>query len=205
MPEKRGPERQETSLIPRSFDELKQKLLTAKAYLEETRATGKELLKDEKIREGGEAALRSVINVAISCVDIIPVAGEIASWSADIAAVIEESRYQERRKEAEVRGEDPRKVKREKYNLTPDVHILVKTITEVLEFIPIPLPFVMPTHAVETVGQLYYDIPRMHLGLKKARENLKRIREEREKARTAARVFRPQDLYKNIYGDDDKN
>lgn len=200
MRENRGPEQQETSPVKSSWETLVSQLRSAKVSLEQTYGTGKELLKEGEVREGSEAALRSVINIAISCADVVPGAGELASWGADVAAIIEEIRYRARKKEAEARGEDPNKVKREKYNLTPDVHILIKTLTEPLELIPIPLPFMMPTHSIETIGQLYYDIPRMIRGVKRAREVLTRIREQRQKARDAAKVFRSQNIYENIYG-----
>lgn len=185
-----GPDqRQETALTPRSWEALVTRIKALYASFEQTRQTGKELLRDPEIRQGGDAALRSVVNVAISCIDIVPGAGELASWGADVAAIVEEIRYRKRRGEAEDRGEDPNKVTHEKYNLTPDVSVWIKTLTEILEFVPAPLPSMLPTHAIETAGQLYYDIPRMITALKKARVALVDIQAQHRVATQAAEVF----------------
>ena len=190
----KGSRPREASLATTSW----QKVTEAVAFLErhalETRETGRELMKYPEVKEGSEAAFRAAINVAISCADVVPGAGEFASWGADALKIIEEIRHRSKQKEALERGEDPTKVKREKYNLTPDVSVYVTTLTEALEFITF---FTAPTHAIETVGQLYYDIPRMYRGIKKAREALVKIHARRERARKAAAQFNTSDFVKD--------
>lgn len=182
----KGPRPQETSLMTTSWEKITDAAAFLKRHALETRETGRELMKHPEVKEGSEAAFRAAINVAISCADVVPGAGEVASWGADALKIIEEVRYRKEQKEALERGENPLKVKRKKYNLTPDVHIFVTTLTEALEFITF---FTAPTHAIETASQLYYDVPRMYRGIKKAREVLVNIRARREKTRQIAKRF----------------
>lgn len=201
----KGPRPQETSLMTTSWEKITDAAAFLKRHARETRETGRELMKHPEIKEGSEAAFRAAINVAISCADVVPGAGEVASWGADALKVIEEVRHRHKQAEALQRGENPTNVKREKYNLTPDVHILVTTLTEALEFITF---FTAPTHAIETVGQLYYDIPRMYRGIKKAREALIKIHAQRERARKAAAQFDTSQFMKEVFnnleeGDDE--
>lgn len=182
-----GPESQETSMISSSWKSIVRTTDRLRNFAQESFSTGQELWKQDDVRTGGEAAFRSVLNIAISCVDVVPGAGELASWGADALKVLEEIRHRQKQKEALARGEDPRKVPREKYNLTPDVHVLVATLTEALEFVTF---FTFPTHAIETTGQLWYDVPRMYRGIKQARKTLGDIRARRERAREAAKHFR---------------
>lgn len=182
----KGPRSPETSLITTSWEKITNAAAFLKRHAHETRETGQELMKYPEVKEGSEAAFRAALNVAISCADIVPGAGELASWGADALKIIEEVRHRSKQKEAIERGEDPTKVKREKYNLTPDVSVYITTLTEALEFITF---FTAPTHAIETVGQLWFDAPRMYTGIKKAREALVKIRARRERARKAAAQY----------------
>lgn len=182
----KGPRPQETSLMTTSWEKVTEAAAFLKRHARETQATGRELWKYPEVQEGSEAAFRAAINFTISYVDGMPVAGEPLSWGADALKIIEEVRYRTRQKEAIERGEDPTKVKREKYNLTPDVNIHVAIPTEILELLTF---FAFPTHAIETLGQLWFDVPRMYKGIKKAREVLVKIRAQRERARKAAAQY----------------
>lgn len=182
----KGPRPQETSLITTSWEKIADAVAFLRRHARETQTTGQELWKYPEVQEGSEAAFRAAMNVAISYADIIPGAGELASWGADALKIIEEVRHRSKQKEAIAQGQDPTKVKREKYNLTPDISVYIITLTETLEFITF---FTAPTHAIETVGQLWFDIPRMYKGIKKAREALVKIRAQRERAREAAAQY----------------
>ncbi len=201
----KGPRPQETSLITTSWEKITDAAAFLKRHALETRETGRELMKYPEIKEGSEAAFRSALNVAISCADVVPGAGEVASWGADALKVVEEIRHRHKQVEALQRGKDPTKVKREKYNLTPDVSVYITTLTEGLEFLTF---FTFPTHVIETVGQLWFDIPRMYRGIKKAREALVKIRAQRERARKAAAQFDTSqfmnDVFKNLKKGDDE-
>lgn len=184
--ERRGPQ-PETRITPpvSSWERITTTLRAMKRHADETYETGHALFTQPEVKEGSEAAFRAAMNIAISCVDLVPIAGEIASWGADFLKIIETIRYHSRQKDAMLRGEDPTKVQREKYNLTPDVSVLTAVLSEGLEvFTFVMLP--VPTHAIETTIQLRYDIPRMYRGVKKAREVLTNIRAKRERARQAA-------------------
>lgn len=194
----KGSRPQETSPMTTSWEKVTDAVAFLKRHALETHETGRELMKYPEIKEGSEAAFRSALNVAISCADVVPGAGEFASWGADALKVVEEVRHRHKQAEALQQGEDPTKVKREKYNLTPDVHIFVTTLTEALEFITF---FTAPTHAIETMGQLWFDIPRMYKGIKKTREVLEKIRAGREKARKAAAQFDTSRFMKEVSND----
>ncbi len=144
------------------------------------------LSQEAVVREGGEAAFRTVMNIAISCADLVPGAGEIASWGADVLKVIEEMRYRMRIREVADAGGDTKKVKREGYNLTPDVHWMVAVGTESLEALSLGFA---PTHAIETIGQLRHDIPRMLRAYRMLRALLQQEQERHKRATEAARQF----------------
>lgn len=171
-----------------SWEAIVSRISAAKKHAQEIQETSKEFMQHPEILEGSEAALRSALNVAISCADIVPGAGELASWGADALKVFEDIQFRIKQKDAITRGENPLTVQHKKYNLTPDVHVLVATLTEALEFVTF---FTAPTHAIETTFQLWYDIPRIGKGIRKAREVLVHIRKRREQARIAAEHFLP--------------
>jgi hypothetical protein len=182
-----GPGPQETSFMTTPWEKIAGVVAFLKRQANETDETRKELMRHPEVKQGGEAALRSAINIAISCFDVVPVAGEITSWGADALKIIEEVRYRSRIKEATARNEDCSGIKREPYNLTPDVGVYTATLTEIIELLTLSM---FPTHAIETVGQLWFDLPRIYRGVQKAREGLRKIREKRENARKAADYFK---------------
>lgn len=197
----RGPKSRETSLATTSWEKVTTALAALKRHANETQETAQELMAQPEIKEGSEAAFRAAVNVAISCADVIPFAGAIASWGADAAKIVDEVQYRKAQKEALARGENPLLVKHAKYNFTPDVHVLVATLTEGLEvFTLMGIP--MPTHAIETANQLWYDVPRMYRGVKKARETLVKIRAKRERARKIAKQFDTSDFMRDVFSDD---
>lgn len=173
-------------LVTHPLRTTKEALITALRQVQETYEAGKAVHTDPEVRAGSEAVFRAVMNIAISCVDILPGAGELASWGADLLKVIEEIRYRQRKQEVESAGGDVSLVKREKYNLTPDVHVSIATVTEVLELIS---AFTAPTHAIETTIQLWHDIPRMLHAFRKARALLAEEKQRRAKAKHAAELI----------------
>ena len=175
-----SPERHHPQETPSStIDEVRKKIRHAQELLAL-------LSQESEVREGSEALFRAVLNIAISCADLVPGAGEIASWGADVLKIIEEMRYRMRIREVAHTGGDTKKVKREGYNLTPDVHWLVAVATESLEALSF---FMAPTHAIETLNQLWYDIPRILRALRKIYELLIQEQERHKKAAEAARRF----------------
>ncbi|MEK9156721.1 MAG: hypothetical protein AAB448_01125 [Patescibacteria group bacterium] len=201
------PRPQETSLATPSWQKITEAVTFLKRQVSETRETGQKLLNHPEIQEGSEAAFRAAVNVAISCADLVPVAGAVASWGADALKIIDEVRYRKAQKEALERGENPLNVKHKRYNLTPDVHVLVATLTEGLEVFTL-LGIPMPTHAIETANQLWYDVPRLYKGIQKTREVLIKIHAQREKARKAAAQFDTSQFMKEVFnnleeGDDE--
>lgn len=170
-------------LPPRTFrEQMHHSLREAKRMIDIANA----LFVHEDTQKGAEATLRAVINTGISLADTIPVFGEIASWGADIAKIVEDFRYKRRRKEAKKRGEDPDLVVREKFNLTPDVPTWVAVGTEVLEFFTGGF---FPSHAIETTWQLAYDAKDIYRALRAARRVLNEAEEQHREAEQAANVF----------------
>lgn len=187
MSERRPSPESKNALAHPTWDRILRVYKELQRHASETSETSKELWKHDEVRRGSEAAVRSAINIFISCADIVPGVGELASWGADILKIYENSRHKKKQAEAVLRGEDPTKVPREKFNLTPDVHILTATISEALELLAF---FTAPTHAIETVNQLWYDVPRIRDGVRKARAVLSDVQRRRADAREAAKHFR---------------
>lgn len=102
----------------------------------------KEMLKDEDIKEALNGLKRALLNIGISIADFIPGIGDAISIGADVAKLTE-------------------------FDLTPDVSKAVAWGTELLE--P-AFAGSLPSHAIETAGQLKADIPRIKKGLAKAKK-----------------------------------
>jgi hypothetical protein len=180
----------------------KESLLAAIQKAREAYEIGKTLHQDPEVRTGSEAAFRSALNIAISCVDVVPGAGEVASWGADLLKIIEEIQYRQKKREVEKAGGDVSQIQRKKYNLTPDVHLLLATSTEALEALSF---FTFPTHAFETLNQLWYDIPRMIKGARRARALLEEVRQKHARAREAAERFAARQHFEEyMWGNGDK-
>lgn len=103
----------------------------------------KTYFQDEQILSGLWALGRTIVNLLISLVDMIPVVGEIPSWLADIG-----------------------KLFGKRTDLTPDVSIQIAWGTELIEFLTNTL---FPSHLVETVLQLRHDVPRMRVAWRQYR------------------------------------
>lgn len=103
----------------------------------------KETWRDENVRDSLKAAGRTVANVGVSIVDMVPGAGDAVSWAADVGKLRQET------------------------DLTPDVSKKVAWSSEALEAVT---GGAAPSHAIETAVQLKYDVPRMKRGYERLRE-----------------------------------
>jgi len=144
----------------------------ALARIESLKGQIQTALEDPVLKEGSEAAFRTVANTLISIADLFPGIGDAASWGADVAKVYSRIKYKKEQAEAVVAGKDPKKIRMSKLDLTPDVSVEVAVLTELLEFVSIGF---LPTHAIEGGIQLYADWPK----LKKAALKLREMMQER--------------------------
>lgn len=107
--------------------------------------------KDPEVRQGVEAALRTLANAGIIVADAVPGGlGEIGSWTADAAKTV------------------GRAFGWKQLDLTPDVSLAIALGSELAEA---PTAGAAPSHAVEALMQLGYDIPRIREALKTAKEH----------------------------------
>lgn len=97
---------------------------------------------DEEVKTGMLAFLRTCINLGITAADLIPVMGDAISLIADASKLTS-------------------------FDVTPDVSKKLAWGSEILEFFSLG---VLPTHAIETVIQAYYDIPKIRIGLTRMKE-----------------------------------
>jgi len=123
------------------------------------------MVQDEKVRTALVALTRTLLNIGISVVDVIPGIGEVVSIGADLAKLT-------------------------KFDLTPDVSKGIAWGSEILELFT---GGTFPTHVIETTFQVIKDIPRIKVGLKKAKEiwSAHRAVVKSEKVQKAAAVFTP--------------
>jgi hypothetical protein len=123
------------------------------------------MVQDEKVRTALVALTRTLLNIGISVIDLIPGIGEVVSIGADLAKLT-------------------------KFDLTPDVSKGIAWGSEILELFT---GGVLPTHAIETTFQVIKDIPRIKVGLKKAKEiwSAHQAVVKSKKVQDAAAVFAP--------------
>lgn len=107
------------------------------------------VLRDEECRTGLAALLRTITNASITVADVVPVLGEVASWSADACKFI------------------ARRTGLKALDLSPDVPEWVAYVSEGLE--PM-MGGVFPSHAIETGMQLKADLPRMRLAAERVQK-----------------------------------
>jgi len=100
------------------------------------------MLQDEKVKIALIAFARTVLNIGISVVDLVPGIGEVVSIGADLAKLTS-------------------------FDLTPDDSKAWAWGSEVLELFT---GGALPTHAIETTMQFVKDFPRMKAGVKRATE-----------------------------------
>lgn len=121
------------------------------------------MLKDEKVKTALVATGRTLLNIGISIVDVVPGIGEVVSTAADLAKMTE-------------------------FDLTPDVGKGVAWGSEIFEFVT---GGAAPTHVIETTLQLIKDVPRIKEGMVRAKaiwiEHQKVVKSE--KVQRAAAVF----------------
>lgn len=136
------------------------RVLTAKDKWERIKA-------DPAVQAGGQAALRTVANTAISICELVPVVGNVPSWLADIAKVIARTNHKiaiaREHDLAKQEEREPRTIPLSKLDLTPDVSAAVAVASEGLEIIELAvagLPIV-PSHVIETSWQFVKDAPRL--------------------------------------------
>ncbi|HNY04588.1 MAG TPA: hypothetical protein PKI92_02415 [Candidatus Woesebacteria bacterium] len=119
----------------------------------------KEVFKDPKAKEAGNAAIRTALNLSIAFADVIPGGlGEVLDVTASIGKIVG-------RKSGE--KPDPSKIS---IDLTPDVPLWVPWLSNIPE---IHSGGAFPSYAIPAGLQLIKDIPRMIEGFRKAKEILK--------------------------------
>ena len=152
---------------------------------------------DKDVQRGIEATLRTVANIGIVCADTVPVAGTAASLAADAAKLIDNARYEAKKKEARARGEDPEKIKRTPFNLTPDVRVHIAILSGISEILTSIIPLI-PTHALEASLQLRHDYPRIITAARRIHHLYKEELAKHATAEHAAKHFlesQPNNLY----------
>lgn len=97
------------------------------------------LSKEEILKQGRMALLRTFLNFGVTIVDLIPGIGEAVSLSADFVKLLPFAA-------------------RRYVDLTPDVSFAVALGTELTE---IPFLGAFPSHGIEFLLQLRHDVPRM--------------------------------------------
>jgi hypothetical protein len=113
---------------------------------------------DPEVKRAAGAAFRTIANAGIAALDMIPVAGDTASLSADALKYAKYIKY------------FGRKLKLDKLDLTPAVSRKIALGSEAAEFATVGF---LPTHAIEGFLQLKrQDWGLMKNGLKRAREIL---------------------------------
>jgi hypothetical protein len=123
------------------------------------------MIQDKEVRVALSALARSLLNIGISIVDVVPGIGDVISVGADVAKLTE-------------------------FDLTPDVGKGIAWGSEILEFFT---GGAMPSHAIETTIQMVKDVPRIVKGLKKAEKiwNAHNQVDKSEKVQSAASIFSP--------------
>lgn len=123
------------------------------------------MIQDKEVKAALVALTRSLLNIGISIVDVVPGVGDVVSVGADVAKLTE-------------------------FDLTPDVGKGIAWGSEILEFFT---GGAMPSHAIETTIQMFKDVPRIVKGLKKAEKiwNSHKDVVKSEQVQNAASMFLP--------------
>ncbi len=134
------------------------------------------LLRNPSIQKGGKALLRTMANTGISLLDIVPVAGETGSWSADAFKSLAKLRWFRRLN-----------------FLTPDVPLAGALATEATEVVG----GAMPSHLYETLYQFFKgDKQAIHDAFVSLRETMKlddeTYKAHQEEIDEAVSVFLPE-------------
>ncbi len=169
-----------------------------KVQYESFREIASILSKDEALKEGTEALFRTVINSCIAIADTVPGIGDLASWGADAAKVWARWEHQ---KAVALKGNDyiaqgmsieeaeekaKSEIKISKIDLSPDVSVAVAVGSEALELVGLGT---VPTHAIETLGQLRYDWKKIINGMKRTKEVFIEQRKVGHEVQEAAEIF----------------
>ncbi|MFC1617862.1 hypothetical protein ACFL2B_01125 [Patescibacteria group bacterium] len=124
------------------------------------------LMKDKDMQEALVATFRAFANIGISIADAAPAVGAPFSGGADLAKIF-----------ARITGLP--------LDLTPDVSIKLAVGSEVAE---IPAAGAAPTHAIETLKQMFHDRHKLAGGYKAMRHYYKRLSENPETAEIDAEI-----------------
>lgn len=148
------------------------------------------IVERDEFGEGVEAAIRSIINAGVIITDTMPGPGEAPSLGVDILKGVARVKYRHQRKVAEMRGEDPDKVRLSKVDLTPDVPMSVVIIAETID---LASGGFIPSHAVAGGYQIVIkDMPKMYRALRAAKDEIAehiRLAEEDSKLAEAVNRF----------------
>ena len=128
----------------------------------------KATLNDPVAKEAFFALLRTLINVGISVVDLVPGIGELPSWVADAIKVTKEAKKTNLNQKISGDHSESKNDLWQKIDPTPDVPVWIALGSEAAELIS---GSAFPSHAVESSVQLVgYDLARMTAGLERLKE-----------------------------------
>lgn len=131
---------------------------------EKLRAT----LNDPIAKEAFFALIRTLINVGISVVDLVPGIGELPSWVADAIKVSKEAKKKGIQQRSKNEKSEPTNNLWQKIDPTPDVPVWIALGSEATEALS---GSVFPSHAIESSVQLIgYDLARITAGLERLKE-----------------------------------
>ena len=137
------------------FEQTRQRVQEVYQQLKDFLAEAKN---DPAVQEAMTPAARTAINTMIAVADTIPGVGNLASWGADAAKLWARYEHQKKRSEVEAAGGDPESVKLSPVDLSPDVPSWVALSANTLDIAGAGF---VPTHGIETLGQLYHDWPKL--------------------------------------------
>lgn len=131
---------------------------------EKLRAT----LNDPIAKEAFFALIRTLINVGISVVDLVPGIGELPSWVADAIKVTKEAKKKGVQQRSKNEKSESTNDFWQKIDPTPDVPVWIALGSEATEAVS---GSVFPSHAIESSVQLIgYDLARITAGLERLKE-----------------------------------
>lgn len=131
---------------------------------EKLRAT----LNDPATKEAFFATLRTLVNIGISIIDLVPGIGELPSWVADAIKVTKEAKKKNFANRIKGNNEKNPDDFWQKIDPTPDVPVWIALGSEVGEAVS---GTAFPSHAVESTVQFAgYDLGRITAGLKRLKE-----------------------------------